>query len=232
MLRSIVPPKKILLIDHDQAFRGALVDQIHNTGDFACIQVGTASEGLRQAKGAGCDAILLDVGLPDMDGRELCKTMRREGVTVPVIMLSAADSEADIILGLESGANDYVTKPLRINVLLARLRAHLRQYQRSEDAVMTIGPYEFQPASRLLVEKSGKKIRLTAKETLILRCLSGAGGNTVTRAVLLREVWRYTSNITTHTVETHIYRLRIKIEKNPAVPRFVITMPDGYSLRP
>lgn len=228
----MVPLKRILLIDDDQALRRALADQISHTDGLTCIQAGTASEDLKQARVSGCDAILLDVGLPDMDGRELCKAMRRAGIVVPVIMLTAADSEADIILGLESGANDYVIKPFRLDVLVARLRAQMRQYQRSEDAVMMIGPYEFRPAARLLMEKSGKKIRLTGKETLILKCLFGAAGHTVTRAVLLREAWGYTASITTHTVETHIYRLRIKIEKNPAIPRFVITMPDGYSLRP
>jgi DNA-binding response OmpR family regulator len=193
-MQSIVRPKTILLIDDDQVFWNALADQIDHADGLTCIQVGTAAEGLRQAKAGGCDAILLDVG----------------GVGLPVIMLTAADSEADIILGLESGANDYVTKPFRIDVLVARLRAHLRQHERSEDAVMTIGPYEFQPAARLLAEKSGKKIRLTRKEASILRCLSGAGGNTVTRAVLLREVWGYIASIPTHTVETHIYRLGIR----------------------
>ena len=229
---SIVRPKKILLIDDDQALRSVLADQINHADGLACIQVGTAAEGLRQAKASGCNAVLLEVGLPDMDGRDLCKLMRRQGVRAPVIMLTAADSEADIILGLESGANDYVTKPFRINVLLARLRAQMRQHEHSEDAVMTIGPYEFQPAARLLSEKSGKKIRLTEKEALILKYLFGAGDHSVTRAVLLHEVWGYTASVTTNTVETHIYRLRNKIEKNPAIPRFVITMPGGYRLRP
>jgi Response regulators consisting of a CheY-like receiver domain and a winged-helix DNA-binding domain len=140
--------KKILLVDDDQALRTVLAEQLDLYDGFTTIQVGTAAEGLERAKLAHYDAILLDIGLPDMDGRELCKLMRRQGVRSPVIMLTAADSDADTILGLESGANDYVTKPFRINVLLARLRAHLRQHERSEDAVMTIGPYEFHPARR------------------------------------------------------------------------------------
>jgi CheY-like chemotaxis protein len=143
-----------------------------STTAFTTIQVSTAAEGLEKAKLAHYDAILLDIGLPDMDGRELCKLMRREGVRAPIIMLTAADSDADTILGLESGANDYVTKPFRINVLLARLRAHLRQHERSEDAVMSIGPYEFHPAGKLLLEKGGKKkVRLTDKEASILKYL-------------------------------------------------------------
>src|SRR5579871_690770 len=178
--------KKILLVDDDQALRTVLAEQLDLYDGFTTIQVGTAAEGLEKAKLAHYDAVLLDIGLPDMDGRELCKLMRRQGVRAPVIMLTAADSDADTILGLESGANDYVTKPFRINVLLARLRAHLRQHERSEDAVMTIGPYEFHPAGKLLAEKGGKKkIRLTSMEAAILKRLFRANGQPVLRQILL-----------------------------------------------
>src|SRR5438309_2115273 len=190
--------KKILLVDDDQALRSVLAEQLDLYDGFTTIQVGTAAEGLEKAKLAHYDAILLDIGLPDMDGRELCKLMRRQGVRSPVIMLTAADSDADTILGLESGANDYVTKPFRINVLLARLRAHLRQHERSEDAVMTIGPYEFHPAGKMLMEKGGKKkIRLTDKEASILKYLFRAGDRPVARDVLLNEVWGYNAGVTT-----------------------------------
>src|SRR5215218_1821437 len=205
--------KKILLVDDDQGLRTVLAEQLDLYDGFTTIQVGTAAEGLEKAKLAHYDAILLDIGLPDMDGRELCKLMRRQGVRAPVIMLTAADSDADTILGLESGANDYVTKPFRINVLLARLRQH----ERSEDAVMTIGPYDFHPAGKILVEKGGKrKIRLTDKEASILKYLFRAGDRPVARDVLLNEVWGYNAGVTTHTLETHIYRLRQKIERDPA----------------
>jgi DNA-binding response OmpR family regulator len=189
--------------------RTLLAERLDRCDDLTSIQVGTAAEGLKQAKLTKCDAVLLDVGLPDMDGRELCKLMRRQGVRAPVIMLTAADRDADIILGLESGANDYITKPLRIDVLLARLRSHLRQHERSEDAVMTIGPYEFHPAARILMQEgSKKKIRLTDKEASILKYLFRAGDRPVARQVLLNEVWGYNAGVTTHTLETHIYRLR------------------------
>ena len=150
-----------------------------------------------------------------------------------VIMLTAADSDADTILGLESGANDYVTKPFRINVLLARLRAHLRQHERSEDAVMTIGPYEFHPAAKMLMEKDGKKkVRLTDKEASILKYLFRAGDRPVARDILLNEVWGYNAGVTTHTLETHIYRLRQKIEKDPATAAILLTDRGGYRLHP
>ena len=157
--------KKILLIDDDASLRNVLVEQLELYDGFVTIQAASGAEGLEIAKKQLFDAILLDVALPDGDGRDICKLMRREGVRAPILMLTGADTDADTILGLDSGANDYVTKPFRINVLLARLRAHLRQHERSEDAVMTIGPYEFHPAAKMLMEKAGKKkIRLTDKE--------------------------------------------------------------------
>ncbi len=138
------------------------------------------------------DLVLLDVDLPDMDGREACRLMRKNGVTAPVIMLTAAaQPTATRSLGLESGANDYVTKPFRFAVLLARIRAQLRSHEQSEDAVFRIGPYEFRPAAKLLVDEKQKKIRLTEKETNILKYLYRAGAKPVSREELLAEVWGY-----------------------------------------
>jgi len=224
--------KKILLVDDDQALRTVLAEQLDLYDGFNTIQVGTAAEGLEKAKLAHYDAILLDIGLPDMDGRELCKLMRRQGVRSPVIMLTAADSDADTILGLESGANDYVTKPFRFAVLLARIRAQLRQHEASEDAVFTIGPYTFRPSSKLLMNPKGSKVRLTEKETAILRYLYRAGQRPVSREVLLQEVWGYNSGVTTHTLETHIYRLRQKVEKDASAPAILVTEGGGYKLMP
>jgi DNA-binding response OmpR family regulator len=188
---------------------------------------------MASAKAEPTDLVVMDVGLPDMDGREAVRQLRVGGFKAPIIMLTAADSDADTILGLESGANDYVTKPFRINVLLARLRAHLRQHERSEDAVMTIGPYEFHPAGKMLQEKGGKKkVRLTDKEASILKYLFRAGERPVARDILLNEVWGYNAGVTTHTLETHIYRLRQKIEKDPTNAMILITDRGGYRLQP
>ena len=127
-----------------------------------------------------------------MDGRELCRLMRRADVKAPIIMLTGADSEADTILGLDSGANDYITKPFRLGVLLARIRAQLRQHERSEDAIFNLGPYSFRPAAKLLLEPDeNKKIRLTEKETSILKYLFRAGDAVIGRDELLNEVWGY-----------------------------------------
>jgi DNA-binding response OmpR family regulator len=225
--------KKILLIDDDASLRTVLVEQLELYDGFVTIQAGTGAEGLDIAKKQIFDAILLDVALPDGDGRDICKLMRREGVRAPILMLTGADTDADTILGLDSGANDYVTKPFRINVLLARLRAHLRQHERSEDAVLQIGPYEFQPAAKMLLEKGGKKkVRLTEKETSILKYLYRAGTRSVGRDQLLGEVWGYNAGVTTHTLETHIYRLRQKIEKDPANAAILVTDKGGYRLQP
>ena len=118
--------------------------------EFAVVEACTAGEGVRMAREIKPDLVLLDVDLPDMDGREACRLMRKNGVMAPVIMLTAAASDSDTILGLESGANDYVTKPFRFGVLLARIRAQLRSHEASEDAVFSVGPYSFRPGSKML----------------------------------------------------------------------------------
>ena len=177
------------------------------------------------------DAVLLDIGLPDGDGRELCARLRKQGLKIPVIMLTGADAEQDVVRGLDAGANDYIAKPFRLNELLARVRAQLRVFDNSEDAVFAIGPYVFRPAARLLHEPArNRKVRLTGKECGILKFLHRAGGRPVPRQVLLNEVWGYSSGVTTHTLETHIYRLRQKIEADPSRTRLLLTESGGYRL--
>ena len=179
------------------------------------------------------DAVLLDIGLPDGDGRELCTRLRRQGLKIPVIMLTGADGEQDVVRGLDAGANDYIAKPFRLNELLARLRAQLRVFDNSEDAVFLVGPYTFRPSAKLLMEQArNRKIRLTEKESAILKYLYRAGGKPVGRQILLNEVWGYNSAVTTHTLETHIYRLRQKIEPDPTNARLLLTEGGGYRLDP
>ena len=223
--------KKILLVEDDIALRQSLSEQLELYEEFSITEADSGSEGLEQARSGQFDVILLDVGLPDMDGREVCRLMRQSGVKVPIVMLTVADTDADTILGLDAGANDYISKPFRIGVLLARIRAHLRQHEQSEDAVFTIGPYSFHPSAKILQnEEENRKIRLTEKETAILKFLYRAGNKPTGRDVLLNEVWGYNSGVTTHTLETHIYRLRQKIEENPSEARILITEPGGYRL--
>ena len=227
--------RPILIVDDDVALCEMLTEQLAVDGEFAATEVGTLGEAEARlmAKDARFDAIILDVGLPDGDGRDLCAKLRRAGVKVPIIMLTGSDDETDVVRGLDSGANDYIAKPFRLAELLARLRAQLRIFENSEDAVFTIGPYTFRPAAKLLQEPSrNRRIRLTEKEAAILKFLYRAGTRPVARQVLLNEVWGYNAAVTTHTLETHIYRLRQKIEPDPSNARLLVTEGGGYRLDP
>ena len=222
--------KKILLVDDDDDLREALSEQLVMTDDFDVFEAANGHEAMEKVRAGLFDLVILDVGLPDTDGRELCRLMRKQGVKCPILMLTGQDSDADTILGLDAGANDYVTKPFKFPVLLARIRAQLRQHEQSEDAVFQLGPYTFRPAQKLLITEDEKKIRLTEKETNILKFLYRAPEGVVPRDILLHEVWGYNAGVTTHTLETHIYRLRQKIEPDPSHARLLVTESGGDRL--
>ena len=222
--------KKILLVDDDADLREALGEQLIMTEDFDVFEAENGADAITRVKDGIFDLVVLDVGLPDTDGRELCRRMRKQNVKCPIVMLTAHDTDADTILGLDSGANDYVSKPFRFPVLLARIRAQLRQHEQSEDAVFQLGPYTFKPAVKMLVTEDDRKIRLTEKETNILKFLYRASEGGVARDVLLHAVWGYNAGVTTHTLETHIYRLRQKIEPDPSNARLLVTESGGYRL--
>jgi DNA-binding response OmpR family regulator len=224
--------RKILIVDDDEDLRESLREQLALHDEFEVATAGSAGKGIEAAKMDHVDLLILDVGLPDIDGREACKLLRKSGFKAPIIMLTGNDSDADMILGLDAGANDYVTKPFKFAVLLARIRAQLRQHEQSEDAIFAIGGYTFKPASKLLIDEKGSKIRLTEKEASILKYLYRAGEKVVTREILLHEVWGYNAGVTTHTLETHIYRLRQKIEKDPSNAELLVTETGGYKLIP
>lgn len=224
--------KKILIVDDDDTLRETLKDQFSLHEEYIVTDVANATAGVKAVKADHADIVILDVNLPDMDGREACKLMRRNGYKGPVIMLTGQSSDSDTILGLDSGANDYITKPFRFGVLLARIRAHLRQHEHSEDAIFKVGPYTFKPASKLLVRDDNKKVRLTEKETAIIKFLYRSGEQIVGRDVLLHDVWGYNAGVSTHTLETHIYRLRQKIERDPSQAEILVTEGGGYKLVP
>ena len=224
--------RRILIVDDDADMRDTLVEQLALHEEFEAVSAENGSKGVQIAKAGHVDLVIMDVGLPDVDGREAVRILRKNGFKAPIIMLTGHDTDSDTILGLEAGANDYVSKPFRFAVLLARIRAQLRQHEASEDAVFTIGPYTFRPSSKLLLNPKGSKVRLTEKETAILRYLYRAGQRPVSREVLLQEVWGYNSGVTTHTLETHIYRLRQKVEKDAASPAILVTEAGGYKLVP
>jgi DNA-binding response OmpR family regulator len=221
---------KVLLVDDDDDLREALSEQLVLTDEFDVFEAGNGADAMEKVRAGQFDLAILDVGLPDTDGRELCKRMRKAGFKSPVIMLTGHDTDADTILGLDSGANDYITKPFKLPVLLARIRAQLRQHEQSENAVFQLGPYLFKPAQKMLLDEAERKIRLTEKETNILKFLYRAPDGVVPRDVLLHEVWGYNAGVTTHTLETHIYRLRQKIEPDPTNVSLLVTESGGYRL--
>jgi len=163
--------KNILLIDDDDDLREALTEQLALYEEFTIMTEASATKGVNVARTEQIDLLVMDVGLPDMDGREAVKILRKGGFTAPIIMLTGHDTDSDTILGLEAGANDYVTKPFRFAVLLARMRAQLRTHEQSEDAIFNIGHYTFRPSQKLLTEEDGNKVRLTEKETAIMKYL-------------------------------------------------------------
>ena len=184
--------RQILIVDDDPELRHALTEQLSLLEEFEAVAVEDGSKGVQAVKAGQIDLVIMDVGLPDIDGREAVRILRKNGFKAPIIMLTGYGTDSDTILGLDSGANDYVTKPFRFAVLLAHIRAQLRQHEGSEDAIFAIGPYTFRPGSKLLLSPKGSKVRLTEKEA-ILRYLYRAGQRAVPRETLLREVWGYNS---------------------------------------
>ena len=232
MFRPMAQPKTLLIVDDNDDLRTELADLLASGGEFTVHQAADGAAGVRAALESRPDLILLDVDLPDTNGREVCRELRARQVACPVIMLTAADTETEMVGGLDAGANDYVTKPFKLAVLQARIRAQLRSHEHSEGAVFRLGPFEFRPAAKVLVDASGRKIRLTEKETNILKYLYRAGDKPVPREELLAEVWGYNAGVTTHTLETHVYRLRQKIENGSASGRLILTEGGGYRQAP
>ncbi|MGH3265515.1 MAG: response regulator transcription factor [Trebonia sp.] len=227
--------RPVLIVDDDNDLRLTLSEQLSVDGEFEPVEAGSLSEAEEKLNETDSrfDAVILDVRLPDGDGRDFCLKLRRQGHKMPVIMLTGSDAESDVVRGLDSGANDYIAKPFRLGELLARLRAQLRIFENSEDAVFSIGPYTFRPSAKTLQDPAkNRRIRLTEKEAAILKFLYRAGDRAVARQILLNEVWGYNAAVTTHTLETHIYRLRQKIEPDPANSSILLTETGGYRLQP
>ena len=222
--------KMILIVGHDHADREALAARLLEMG-FRVKQASTSADAAAaaMARDSRIDGMIIDVALVDGDGRDLCARLRRHGVKLPIIMLSQLCGESDIVRGLDAGANDFVLRPLRFAELHARLRAQLRMFEASEDVAFRIGPYLFRPSAKLL-QIGSRRIRLTEKEAAVLKYLYRAEGRPVARDVLLREVWGYNPSTDSHTVETHIYRLRRKFEPEPGRISLLINEAGGYRL--
>lgn len=222
--------RSILIVEDDSELCSELVDQLSSCSDeFRALHEGTGRAGIQVMRTNAIDLLVMDIGLPDMDGRDAVKILRRNGYKAPIIMLTASGSDADTILAFEAGADDYVTKPFHFPVLLARIRAQLRQYEQAEDATLPMGPFTFKPGKKLLLDESGRKIRLTATENAIIRSLYGADGGVVRRDVLLQAVWGHDPPVASHTLETHIYRLRQKMARDASNP-LLVTEDGGYRL--
>jgi DNA-binding response OmpR family regulator len=224
--------RRILIVDDDSDLRMALGEQLSLHPEFVVAEAGDVASARVAVANQPPDLVIMDIGLPDMDGREGVRILRAEGFKRPIILLTGRDSDADTVIGLEAGANDYIVKPFRFAVLLARIRVQMRQHEASAEAEFQIGKYTFRPANKMLLDSRGGKLRLTEKEAAILRFLHRAERQSVARETLLREVWGYNANVTTHTLETHIYRLRQKIEENPAEAQLLVTDGGGYKLLP
>jgi len=227
--------RPILIVDDDATLRQVLAEQLQVDGEFTPHQAASVAEAEEKiAKTTiGYEAIILDLSLPDGDGRDLCQRLRQAGAKMPILILTESDVLTDAVRGLDAGANDFISKPFRLGELLARLRAQLRSFENSDDAVFTIGPYQFKPATKqLLVQIDNRRIRLTEKEVAVLKFLYRAGSKPTSRSTLLHEVWGYNAAVSTHTLETHIYRLRQKIEPDPNRAQILLTEGGGYRLDP
>lgn len=224
----------VLVVDGDEAVRRQLVEHLHDDPSLEVLEASTLSEARKKITSGDMrvDAVLLNTTLSDGEGISLCAELRQDRVTMPVLMMSASYNEDEIVQGLDAGANDYLQKPLRIREVMARLRAQIRTFEHSDDVLLDVGPYIFRPAHKQLVDPArGCRIHLTEKETAILKYLYRVGHKAVSREVLLDEVWGYNAGVTTHTLETHIYRLRQKIEPDTQHNALVVTEGGGYRLQ-
>lgn len=218
----------ILVVEDDSDLRELVAESLRNQNHL----VSTASSGAagrRIARADPPDLYLVDVGLPDVDGVDFVREVRREDLAVPILLMSADDSDARVVEGLDAGANDYVVKPFSNQLLAARINNALRQRLRITGGSHKIGGMDFRPDDRTITPPDGEPIRLTQREVSLLRYMLQRD-RPVDRYTLLQDVFGYNARTQTHTVETHIYRLRRKIEPDPAKPSIIITEPTGYRL--
>ncbi|MFL2841981.1 MAG: response regulator transcription factor [Candidatus Puniceispirillaceae bacterium] len=221
---------RLLIVDGDAYFRATLRQQLAVEGFNDVFEVGVVADLDNALSRANPDLILLDIKMSDGNGIDICQRLRRNGFAKPIIMLTAKGAEGDIVLGLEAGANDYITKPLRLGELIALIHNQLRQFRALDDARLEIGNLSFVPANKMLHEIGSDRMQaLTEKEATILKFLYWAFPNDVTKDELLAEVWGFQNGVSTHTLETHIYRLRQKISRLTK-KQLVLTIEKGYRL--
>jgi len=231
LLKCEVKMKKILIAEDDNHILTGLVDNLTAEG-YKTIIARDGQSALKQVREKSPELIILDIMLPKLNGFEVCKELKRGGVNIPIIILSAKAQEADKVLGLELGADDYVTKPFSPRELLVRVKAVLR---RSSQPPEHQEKYEFDDIKidfiRYEVFKKNEEVKLTAAEFKVLKLLIDSKNSPVSRHKILSEIWA--ENVTTRTVDTHIWNLRKKLEDDPSNPKHIITIHRiGYKFTP
>ena len=222
--------KKILLIESDVDLREALCEQLSSTNQFEVFSSGDNTETLKKLRVEAYDLVIIDLHPLNKDSLEICRLTYSQDVKCPILILTEKDKASNTVFGQDARASDYILKPFKFPILLARINIQLRKYEQSKNSVFILGPYTFHPIRKLLRTKNNEDIRLTEKETDILQFLYQNSDKVVQRGTLLHEVWGYNNKVTTHTLETHIYRLRQKIERNPSVAELLLTEGGGYRL--
>jgi len=223
--------KKILLIESDPDLREALCEQLHCTDQFEVFSSGNDTETLQKLRVQSYDMIVMDLHPLNNDSLEACRVTYAQNVKCPILLLTERDEISSTVFGQDARASDYIIKPFKFPILLARMNIQLRMYEKSYDSAFTLGPYTFHPAMKILKTHDNNEIQLTEKETDILKFLYHTVEDVVPRDILLHEVWGYNNSVTTHTLETHIYRLRQKIERNPSAAELLVTETGGYRLK-
>jgi len=223
--------KKILLIESDPDLREALCEQLHCTDQFEVFSSGNDTETLQKLRVQSYDMIVMDLHPLNNDSLEACRVTYAQNVKCPILLLTERDEISSTVFGQDARASDYIIKPFKFPILLARMNIQLRMYEKSYDSAFTLGPYTFHPAMKILKTHDNNEIQLTEKETDILKFLYHTVEDVVPRDILLHEVWGYNNSVTTHTLETHIYRLRQKIERNPGAAELLVTETGGYRLK-
>ena len=226
----VSPSAKILLINNDKELGEALVFQLSFGGKYQIVETNDETNALAQINNNFCDLVIINSQSPRLKGHNLTKSLRLIGYKKPIIMLVNQNRNLNITEDQNHKADDYITKPFRYPVLLKSIETQLHKFKKIENTQYNIGNYTFKPNSKILESSENKTIRLTEKENNILNFLYKNLGNIVSRETLLHEVWGYNSKVTTHTLETHIYRLRQKIEDNPSNACILVTEPGGYKL--
>jgi len=227
--------KRILIVDDSELLCETLSDHLSRTEHYSCVCETKPDSGLKMAQNSYFDMIILDVQSETLNTFEICRQLRDADIVAPIIVLTADISDGAMIEGLDAGATDCVTKPFKLGVLMARIRAHIRQFEHSEEAQLNIGPFFFNASTKTLSlqdNEDERPIHLTDKEAQIVKFLYLHSDRLISREELLGEVWGYNAGITTHTLETHVYRLRQKMEIDPSDAKILVTEPGGYRLIP